>query len=124
MPPISLYRITEGAGIAAVTPGRRASLSSVARRPLNGAVDDGIFVWRDCPTGEWRLKTAAGGGSVVYAGTITSTANYVRVSRVGLNSADQLNFTTNPKQIVFRFDTRGAATDGANFSRARAPAPA
>ena len=52
---------------------------------------------------------------MVYAGTITSTANYVRVSRVGLNSADQLNFTTNPKQIVFRFDTRGAATDGANF---------
>ena len=109
-----LYRITEGAGIAAVALGV-APAYPCGPPPLNGAVDKGIFVWQDCPTGEWRLRTAAGGGSAVYAGTITSTATYVRVSGVGLNSADQLNFTANPKQIVFRFDTRGSATDGANF---------
>ncbi len=109
-----LYRISEGADIAAVALGV-APAYPCGPPPLNGAVDNGIFVWQDCPTGEWRLRTAAGGGSAVYAGTITSTATYARVSGVGLNSADQLNFTANPKQIVFRFDTRGSATDGANF---------
>jgi hypothetical protein len=74
-----------------------------------------VFIWRDCPSGEWRMKTAAGGGSVVHAGTITSNVAYASVKPMGLTAMDQLDFKTDPKQIVFRFDTRGKAIDGVNF---------
>jgi len=34
---------------------------------------------------------------------------------MGLTAADKLDYKTNPKQIVFRFDTRLKAIDGVNF---------
>ena len=109
-----LYRITEGNGIAPVAVGV-APVYQCGPPRINSAVDKGIFLWRDCPSGEWRMKVAAGGGSVVHAGTITSTAPYVSVKPMGLTAADKLDYKTNPKQIVFRFDTRLKAIDGVNF---------
>jgi hypothetical protein len=109
-----LYRVTEGSGIAPVKMGV-APAYPCGPPPLNAAVDKGIFLWRDCPSGEWRIRTTAGGGSAVHAATITSSANYVSVKAVSLSSEDRLNFTADPKQIKFRFDTRGADTDGVNF---------
>jgi hypothetical protein len=109
-----LYRIIEGGGIAAVKLGVAPAYPCGAPR-LNAAVDKGIFLWRDCPTGEWRMRTAAAGGSAIFAGSFDSSASFVRVSGVGLNSADKLDYQTNPARIVFRFDTRGTATDGVVF---------
>ena len=37
------------------------------------------------------------------------------VKGVALSSADLANYTTDPKKIVFQFDTRGKFTDGVNF---------
>jgi hypothetical protein len=114
VPTNTLYRITEGVGITPVALGV-APVYQCGPPPLNGAVDKGIFLWRDCPTGEWRIKTAAGGGAVITGGTISSTAAYNSVKGVSLNTADKLDHTTDPKKIAFRFDTRGSATDGVNF---------
>ena len=74
-----------------------------------------MFIWLDCPSGEWRLKTAAAGGSITYTGTVTSSANYSSVKPSGLSANDVLNFTSNPKQIAFTFRTSGTSTDGVNF---------
>jgi hypothetical protein len=111
-----LYRITEGGGIAAVTPGG-APAYQCGKPVLNPAVDRGVFIWRDCPSGEWRMKTAAGGSStsIIYSGSITSTAAFVKVTTVGTNNADKVD-KTDPKKIVFRLDTRGTSTDGINFT--------
>ncbi len=109
-----LYRITEGSGIAPVALGI-APAYQCGPPPLNGATDSGVFIWRDCPSGQWRMKTAAGGATITYTGTVTSTAAYTSVAGVGLNSSDSLNYTTDPKQIVFSFKTVGKATDGVNF---------
>jgi hypothetical protein len=109
-----LYRITEGAGIVPVALGV-APAYQCGPPTLNAAVDKGVFLWRDCPTGEWRLKTAAGGGATVTSGTISSTETYASVKGIALTAADQLNYTADPKKIVFRFDTRGKSTDGVNF---------
>jgi hypothetical protein len=109
-----LYRITEGSGLTAVTPGG-APVYPCGAPPLNGAVDSGIFLWRDCPSGEWRLKTVAAGGLVDYRATITSTAGYTSVKGVGIDELDTLDWLTNPLQIVVAFGTQGNGTDGVNF---------
>jgi hypothetical protein len=109
-----LYQISESAGITPVEVG--VALAYQCGAPtLNAAVDAGVFIWRDCVTGEWRLKTAAGGGSVTYNARITSTESYQSVKPVSLTTGDVLDYTTDPKQIVFKFVNRASDTDGVNF---------
>ncbi|MGI9245453.1 MAG: CRTAC1 family protein, partial [Steroidobacteraceae bacterium] len=109
-----LYRLTEGGGLQAIQPGSAAPYQCGPPR-IDAARDKGVFIWRDCPSGEWRMKTVAGGGSAVYAGTITSGAAYRSVKGVGLNSYDKLDATTDPGRISFRFSTVGTSSDGVNF---------
>jgi hypothetical protein len=115
VPADHLYRVTEGSGLATITPGVAPAYSCGAPT-FDGAVDSGMFLWRDCPSGEWRLKTVAAGGSVTYSATITSTASYASVEGQGLDALDTLDYTTNPNQIVFSFGTTGNGTDGVNFT--------
>ncbi len=109
-----LYRITEGSGIVPVALGI-APAYQCGPPTINGATDSGVFIWRDCPSGEWRMKTVSGGATVTYNGTVTSSAPYTSVSGVGLTADDSLDYTTNPSQIVFSFKTIGKGSDGVNF---------
>ena len=115
LPTNRVYRITQGqSGYQSMTAGWPAAAYQCGAPPLNGAVDRGIFIWRDCPSGEWRLKAAAAGGQVAYVGTVTSSQAFVKVTRIGLETADKVD-TSNAQQIKFTFDTRGTGTDGFNF---------
>jgi hypothetical protein len=109
-----LYRITEGSGVAAITPGFVRAYACGAP-PLDGSVDSGMFLWRDCPSGEWRLQTVAAGGHVDYAATITSSATFLSVKGISLDALDVLDYTTNPSQISFTFGTEGKGPDGVKF---------
>ena len=109
-----VYTITEGGGIQAARLGQAPAYPCGAP-PLNGAIDRGVFLWRDCPSGEWRMKTVAAGGQVRYSGTIASTANYLGVKPIALNAGDRIDFTSDPRRVVFDFDSRGKGTDGVNF---------
>jgi hypothetical protein len=113
----ALYRITQGpneTGKVRVALGN--SLAYQCGPPTwNGAVDVGIFIWRDCPTGEWRMKAVSGGGSITYSGTVVSSQAYATVKPQGLESSDVLNYTTNPSVISFRFINTGSGFDGVNF---------
>ena len=82
-----LYKITEGSGMAPVALGI-APAYPCGPPALNGATDSGLFIWRDCPSGQWRLKTAAAGGNVTYSGKVTSSATYTSVTPVGLSGGD------------------------------------
>jgi hypothetical protein len=110
-----LYRITEGTGIAQVAVGNAPAYQCGAPT-INGAVDNGVFIWRDCPTGEWRLKVASGGGTVVYRGRATSTANFGKVVGQSVETGDTIDATTDPKQVAFEFTQQGKGTDGVNFT--------
>ena len=118
-----LYRLTEGsANPAVVTPGGVPPFPPGGAPPyqcgkptFNPAVDKGVFIWRDCPTGEWRMKTAAGGGTVTYRGSITSPSPYNKVTTVGTSTADKVDNKTDPKVISFQLNTGGASSDGINF---------
>ena len=80
-----LYRITEGSGIAAVTPGV-APVYPCGPPPLNGAVDTGIFLWRDCPSGEWRLKDGRGRWRQYSLERSLRSGDYTSVKGVALES--------------------------------------
>ena len=110
-----LYRITEGSGIAPVTPGA-AWPYRCGPPTINGAVDVGVFVWKDCPSGAWRMKTTAGGGSKTYTGVLNSSANFLNVTPQVLEIDDTLDSTTNPSQISYNLITTGNGTDGINFT--------
>jgi hypothetical protein len=109
-----VYQVTEGVGIVPAKIGT-APAYQCGPPPLNGATDKGVFVWRDCPSGEWRLRTAAAGGEATYSGTITSGAAYTKVQGIALSEFDQLDYTSNPKQVKFMFQTKGSNLDGVNF---------
>jgi hypothetical protein len=109
-----VYTVTEGVGIASTRIGG-APAYQCGPTALNAAIDKGLFLWRDCPSGEWRLRTTAGGGAIVHAGTVTSTAAFVSVRGVSLGATDTLS-RPDPTRITFRLDTRGKATDGINFT--------
>jgi hypothetical protein len=108
-----VYRITEGAGITPVQVGT-APAYQCGPPPLNGSQDRGVFLWRDCPSGEWRLRTGAGGGTATYTGTITSASSFTKIKGIALSTTDKLD-TSNPKQIKFTFQTQKANLDGVNF---------
>ena len=110
----NLYRITEGVNnpgpvALGVAPGYPCGSPSVS-----GSVDSGVFIYRDCPSGTWRLRTASAGGSIAYTGTISSNAPFTSVKGVALNQLDSLN-TTDPQKIGFTFQTNGAGVDGVDF---------
>ena len=109
----SLYRITENAGIAAVTLGV-APAYPCGPPTLNGAVDKGVFVWRDCATGQWSMRVMSANTEITYQGTITSTSNFTSFKPQGLEPSDSLN-TSNPKQIGFTFNSKGTGSDGVDF---------
>jgi hypothetical protein len=110
-----VYRVTEGSGIAPAKIGSAPAYQCGAP-PLNGTQDRGVFLWRDCPSGEWRLRTAAAGSTGTWSGTITAGSAFKNVKPIGLSTADKLDSTTNPKQIKFTFQTQNSNLDGVNFT--------
>jgi hypothetical protein len=109
-----LYRITEGVGIARVALGS-APPYQCGQPSFDGSRDAAVFIWQDCPTGEWRMKVTSAGTTINYKGTVTSTAAYTSVKKVGLESNDVVDATTDPKTIVFSFVSTGSGSDGVNF---------
>ena len=110
-----LYRITENAPNPVPVALGVAPAYPCGPPTLNGATDLGVFIWRDCPSGEWRMKSAAAGGSVVYSGAVTSSDTFASVTPVGTTAADVVDTKTNPKQIAFTLHTNGTNTEGVNF---------
>ena len=113
LPADKLYRITENGGIVAVTPGT-APAYPCGKPTVNGSVDKGVFAWRECGTGVWSMAVWSANTAITYQGTIASTSNFTTVKAQGLETNDSLD-TSNPKQIGFKFNSSGTASDGVDF---------
>jgi hypothetical protein len=108
-----LYRITENSGIAAVQLGV-APVYPCGKPVINGAVDRGVFAWRDCATGVWSMKVWSANTSITYQGTITSASSFTSVKPQSVETNDVLD-ASNPKQIGFTFNSKGTGSDGVDF---------
>jgi hypothetical protein len=113
-----LYRITES---TATTPGRidpvavgAAPAYPCGQPTLNGYQDKGVYVWRDCRTGQWSMRVMSANTTITYEGTVTSASNFTSIKPQGLETGDVLN-TSNTKQISFNFISKGTGIDGVDF---------
>lgn len=110
----ALYRVVENGAISRVDLGNAPAYQ--CGPPAITNKDVGVFIWRDCPSGEWRLRTISAGTQITYKGKFTSASDYTKVTPIALESGDDwVNSTADPKQIFYSFLTKWANQDGVNF---------
>ena len=84
---------------------------------FDNASDRGLFVWRDCPGGQWNVRLTNGGGvgSVAASGNITTSAGFSGTSEFSLESDDLFDTTTNVNRIDFGMRAFNTSQDGFGF---------
>ena len=97
-----------------------ANPSACFQPDFNAGTDQAIFLWQDCPSGQWQVRFAGGGSSPVVTaqGDIVSSSGINGVVGIQLESDDVLDVTTNSGQINFLLNVVGAGTDGFRFTPA------
>lgn len=112
-----IYRVVEGGTIYRAPSTAPAYQCGVPW--INSKKDRGVFIWRDCPSGEWRMRTISVGAITTFRGKVTSSANFRKVSGVGLEGGeDSFSSAADPKQVTFNLLTKWANQDGINFTPA------
>jgi hypothetical protein len=80
------------------------------------ATEQGLFLWRDCPSGLWHIRVTAGGASLTYQGGMVAGAAFPSVAGFSIEASDLLDYTTDPLRIDYRLIVSGAAQDGIDFA--------
>jgi hypothetical protein len=80
------------------------------------AVERGVFVWKNCDTGEWFARFTSAGDWIRYQGTVDSDTNFTNVTPQNVESSDVLDYTTDPSLITFKLGMSGPWFDGFDFS--------
>lgn len=105
---------------AADTQSPKATSTACGTPAFDPATDRGIFLWRNCTTGLWSLRAAAGGSDpgVAFEGSISSTDGFDSLKPFLLEAVDTLESVTTPAPptIKFQLKTAMAGVDGFDFS--------
>jgi len=82
-----------------------------------GAVQ-GLFLWKNCTTGEWTVRATAGGSptTVTYVGEVSADQNLSLVSLFSLERNDVVDNTTDPMRISYTLKMKNSGQDGYTFS--------
>ena len=119
-----LYRVTEGGSAQAETLNPVAPFPTPAAGSECGApqyaanADRDVFVWKDCTSGIWSVRVAAGSYTpTTFTGTVTADQAFTNVTRTSLETGegDVVN-SSNPTKITYHLTTQGAAVDGFGFA--------
>jgi hypothetical protein len=80
------------------------------------ATDKGIFLWKDCATGQWRMRASAGGDcdGVDYTGRIRAESRFDSVLGQSIESHDTLDIDT--QLVDYRLRVWNLGIDGIDFS--------
>ncbi|MEE9342643.1 MAG: Calx-beta domain-containing protein, partial [Gammaproteobacteria bacterium] len=108
--------IGDGSGLASIIDDEQAPLSC-GEPAYSPSTDQGIFLWQDCATSEWHLRTTGGGSSsgVRYKGDLTGTQNFTSVAEFSIEASDTFD-TANPLSVVFDMKMIGSGQDGMDFT--------
>jgi hypothetical protein len=93
------------------------SRASCGMPAWDAASDDGIFLWRNCGTGEWHARVTAGGGTQRRHGGSVRDSAIPSFAPVALESDDVLR-AEGPAQLRFLMTVAGANVDGFRFTPA------
>jgi hypothetical protein len=75
----------------------------------------GLFLWRDCDSGLWRLRATAGGGDLTYAGSLVANEPFGERTGFSLEAADDF-IVDDPARIDFVLKVRNWGQDGFDFA--------
>jgi hypothetical protein len=83
----------------------------------NAGVTAAVFVWKDCSSGQWYTRVAAGGSAstISYVGSVQAEAPFASVTPFSIESFDTFD-TSNPSIINFTLKVNKSAQDGFNFT--------
>lgn len=78
--------------------------------------DKAVFLWKDCPTGQWSMRVTAGGDAdgVVYTGRIRADEPFGDVSGYDLEGHDTLNSSADLAEYTLKVWFGGV--DGVDFA--------
>ena len=82
------------------------------------SADAGVFLWRECPSGQWRMRASAGGVFTTYSGSISSSSGFSQISGFSLESNDVLDLSL-ASNAAYQLTVSGGGQDGVDFT----PAP-
>ena len=113
-----LYRITENNStpqpvvLPPVSPSPCGPAGGLpAYNPPNA---NGVFMGKNCATGQWKLRVASG-TSKSFRGSLKSSQPFTNVTGVSVEANDIVD-TSNPLVITYKLGVGGAGDDGFNFS--------
>jgi hypothetical protein len=111
----AVYRATEGAGIAVISPDTAAPYA--CGLPEDPIIERGVFVGRRCYDDTWQVRVSDGGGDerITYRGRLISAEPYVGTAIPrGLESGVDV-LEVEGSEIRFAFSTRSGDWDGFDF---------
>lgn len=84
----------------------------------NTSTDKAMFIWKDCDTGEWTVRVAAGGdgNGVFYQGQLSTSGGFSAVSGYSLEGSDTLDYLSNPSVIHYVLKVWNNGDDGFQFT--------
>ncbi len=93
----------------------------VCGKPANydPATVPGIFIWKTCSTGEWKVRVAAGSASnTKFTGLLTSDRAMTGVKGVRLETRDSVTTNNAGTRVTYDLAVSGKGIDGFNFTLA------
>jgi hypothetical protein len=114
----AVYRATEGAGIAVISPDTATPYPCAWEPPIDPARDRGIFIVRNCVNGVWQLHAVDGNSAstISYRGSVSSSLPFVNVTQRSIETFDEVRQT--PSTIDFVFNVRNGSRDAVEFTLA------
>lgn len=92
-------------------------ISPCGQPAYDSSTESGIFLWRDCPDGQWHMRISAGGVYSTYAGSISSSNGFSQISGFSIEPADNLDLTQ-PDAATYQLTVSGGGQDGIDFTPA------
>lgn len=84
---------------------------------INPATEPGVFLWKDCSTGQWTMRVIGGGvtNTRTYSGSIVSSTSFSQISGFSIEGSDVLDYTSNPAVAQWTLNVTGSGQDGVDF---------
>lgn len=88
------------------------------RPTFNAAVDQGVYLWRDCGTDVWHMAATAGGAptQVIYQGDISSNMAILDLTPNSIEINDILDANPAPHIVDFELRMKTTGYDGFDFA--------
>lgn len=121
VPSNRIYRLVEGGGLGVfeigLTPPAPTDVVLPCGAPtIDSTSDAGLFAWKECPNGPYRVMASAGGSSSVsnYSGRVEAVAGFTDITTFDLTGSDRVILESN-ENLTYDLHVLGNGSDSFGF---------